>query len=116
MERQQRLNRKFNYIQNLYNIAFEDISDELITQSQAYLNFELVDDIKILIKVDQEIHQLKKRIKQVYNTNEDLKDEASDLFHRLTLVHKAIRETMRVEFGIIDCCENDQGRLEYVKG
>ena len=115
MDRQQRLNRKFNYIQNLYNIAFEDISDELITQSQAYLNFELVDDIESLIKIDQEIHQLKKRIKQVYNTNEDLLDEARDLFLRLTLVHKAIRETMRVEFGIIDCRENEQGRLEYVK-
>ena len=115
MDRQQRLNRKFNYIQNLYNIAFEDISDELITQSQAYLNFELVDDIESLIKIDQEIHWLKKRVKQVYNTNKDLLDESRDLFHRLSLVHKAIYETMRTEYNITSCCENEQGRLEYVK-
>ena len=115
MDRQQRLNRKFNYLLSLYQITFEGISQELIDCCQPDIDFELVDDIESLIKIDQEIHQLKKRVKQVYNTNEDLLDESRDLFHRLSLVHKAIYETMRTEYNITSCWENEQGRLEYVK-
>ena len=115
MDRKERLNRKFNYLQNLYLITFKDLSDELINACQVDINFELTDNVDCLIKIDQDINQLKKRVKFVYNTDKELLDEARDLFHRLSLVHKALYETMRTEFGICDCWENEKGRLEYVQ-
>lgn len=113
--REERLNRKFNYIQNLYEITLEDFSQEFLDVCQVDITFQLTDDIKNLIKIDQEINQLKKRVSKIYDTNKDFLDESRDLFYRLGLVHKAIRETMRTEFGIIDCWENEKGRLEYAQ-
>lgn len=115
MNRQQRLKRKFMYLQNLYEITFEGLSQELLDECQVDINFELKDNVDCLIKIDQDINQLKKRVKYVYNTDKELLDESRDLFHRLSLVHKALYETMRTEFGICDCWENEKGRLEYVK-
>ena len=115
MDRCKRLERKFNYIENLYKITLEDFSQEFLNACQIDINFELTDDIKILIKIDQEINQLKKRVSNIYDSNKSMLDESRDLFHRLSLVHKAIRETMRTEYGIIDCWENKDGRLEYVQ-
>jgi len=115
MDRQQRLNRKFSYLQRLYEITFEDISQELLNECDININFELTDNIKRLIEIDEEIHQLKKRVKYAYETDIDLKDESRDLFHRLSLVHKAIFEVMRTEFDITSCWENEKGRLEYVQ-
>lgn len=115
LTREERLKRKFNYIKNLYEITFEDFSQEFLDACQVEINFQLIDDIKCLIKIDQDINQLKKRVSNIYDTNKEMLDESRDLFYRLGLVHKAIRETMRTEFGIIDCWENKKGRLEYVQ-
>ena len=106
---------QFNYIQNLYEITLEDFSQEFLDVCQVDITFQLTDDIKNLIKIDQEINQLKKRVSKIYDTNKDFLDESRDLFYRLGLVHKAIRETMRTEFGIIDCWENEKGRLKYAQ-
>ena len=115
MDRQKRLERKFNYLNNLYEITLEDFSQEFLDACQVEINFELIDDIKSLIKIDQEINQLKKRVSNIYDINKEMLDESRDLFYRLGLIHKAIREIMRTEFGIIDCWENEKGRLEYVQ-
>ena len=113
--REERLNRKYSYIENLYKITFKNFSQEFLDACQVNINFELTDDIKSLIRLDQDIHQLKKRVSKIYDTNKEMLDESRDLFYRLTLIHKAIIETMRTEFDIINCWENENGRLEYVQ-
>ena len=45
LTREARLNRKFNYIQNLYEITFEDFSQEFLDACQIDINFQLTDDI-----------------------------------------------------------------------
>ncbi len=115
MDRNENLNRKFNYLQNLCDITFKDLPEALINACQIDINFDFKDNLDSLIKIDKSINQLKKRVRKVHNTNKDLLDECKDLYHRLSLVHKAIYETMKTEFGICDCWENEEGKVEYAR-
>ena len=115
METKGSLNIKIKYLQNLCEITFADISEELINACEIDINFDLKENVQSLIKVDQDINQLKKRIRKVCSTNKELVDECRDLYNKLFLVHKAIYETMKTEFGIVDCWENENGTLGYAR-
>ena len=116
MTKQERIKRKWNYIQKLYNIAFDGISDELIEICQCDRDLIFIDDdLKELIHIDQEINQYKHRIKDCRNKYENYIDDCRELFHRLSLVHRAIYELMKTEYDIVSCWEKENGRLEYVQ-
>ena len=49
MDRKTRLDRKFNYLQNLYEITFEGLSQELLSECKIYINFTFISKNSLLV-------------------------------------------------------------------
>lgn len=114
MERQQRIELKLDYINNLYRIALKGISADLLELCEIKSNLEFADDLKSLLKVDNTNYVQIQRLRKIFKNYAD-PDECRELYHRLFMVHKAIFTLLKEEYNIHSCWENEVGRLEYLK-
>ena len=106
--REERLNRKFEYLYKRYDLAFEDIDCGI---KKLNLNFE--DDYGSIIKVHRAIRAQRKEIKSYPSFDKDV--NLQELNERLFFLNKEVMYLLEKQYNIVQFTVNDKGEECYVQ-
>lgn len=114
MTKEQMIEKELRYLARFYMICIQDISPELLEYCCINPHFELIDNAKILMKIDNEIFAQYKRVKQATKTYRHNTAEAVLLASRFKDVHKEFLRVLQEYYGVENCYEKG-GNLTYLK-
>lgn len=108
MSREERLNAKFQYLFNRYELAFEGLNCNV---EKLNLNFE--DDCGAIIKIHRAIRAQRKEIKSSPSFDKDV--NLQELNERLFFLNKEIMYLLEKQYNIVQFTVNDKGEECYVQ-
>ena len=108
-----KIQKKLDYLQELYNLAFDGLESETLNLDELKWNLEFVDNQQKLIQTDRNIYEIRKVLKvnmQKHPEDTDIKD----LCDRLHLVHKSLFKLLQDHYFVASVWPNKDDNLEYL--